>query len=101
MKARVEDPEQLRAGGHAYLTAAINMKYEMLLVEAGRITGSGTTYSDQNRNALNVYYPKTAKENYDSRTGIIKPCCGRDMCSGYQSNWFFCGRKKNNRKRKL
>ena len=101
MAARIEDPEQRRAGGHAYLTAAINMRYEMLLVEAGRITGSETTYSDQNRNALNVYHPETAKENYDSRTGIIKPCCGRDMCVGYQSNWFFCGRKRNNRKRKL
>ena len=101
MKARVEDPEQLRAGGHAYLTAALNMRYGLLLVEAGRITGSGTSYSDQNRNALNVYNPKTAKENYDSRTGIIKPCCGRDMCIDYQSNWFFCSRKRNNRKRKL
>ena len=86
MAAEVNDAQNPHAGGHTYFTAAINMRYRILVINS-------TFYSDESRNALSVYDVKTAKENYDPRTGNIKPCCNHGICDAHQSYWLFCFEK--------
>ena len=86
MAAEVTNAEFPHAGGRTYFTAAINMRYRMLVIDS-------TFYSDESRNALSVYDVKTAKENYDIRTGNINPCCNHGICDAHQSYWLFCFEK--------
>ena len=86
MAAEVKDSEFPHAGGRTYFTAAINMRYRILVIDS-------TFYSDESRNALNVYDVKTAKENFDPRTGNINPCCNHELCVAHQSYWLFCFEK--------
>ena len=84
MAAEVQNTENPHAGARTYFTAAINMRYRMLVIDS-------TFYGG--RNALNVYDVKTAKENYDPRTGNINPCCNHGICDAHQSYWLFCFEK--------
>ena len=66
---------------HVYFTAAINMKYRLLLIESSSGTGS----------SLKIFRTQIAKNNYDGVTGSILPCedCS-DVCPAWGYTWFFC-----------
>ena len=68
-------------GAHVYFTAAINMKYRLLLIESSSGPGS----------SLKIFRTQVAKNNYDSDTGSILPCedCS-DVCPAWGYTWFFC-----------
>ena len=74
-----------RAGGHTYLTAAMRMEYDILLINSGYC-------HDEFMTGTNIYDLQDAKDNYDPVTGNINACKGYGNCEAYNNNWFFCKR---------
>ena len=64
---------------HVYFTAAINMRYRLLLIET------------LDSSSINIFPTQSAKNNYNSDTGTIDPCgeCS-DICQAWGRRWFFC-----------
>ena len=84
-----------RSGGKTYLTAAINMRVDRILIY--------TDFCDPGEpdpNPVKIYEPKVAKDNYDPETGSINPCGGFERCDAFFQSWFFCSFTKGT-KRKL
>ena len=83
----------LEAAAYVYFTAAINMRYLLLLIEASdgstrRTPGRKPDYLGQK---INIYPTLVAKYKYDQDTGSILPCGTCDeICDAYGRRWFFC-----------
>ena len=84
MAAKASGPNP-RAGGLTYLTAAIRMDYDFLLINSGYC-------HDEKMTRTNIYDLQDAKDNYDPVTGNINACKGYGSCEAYNNNWFFCKR---------
>ena len=84
-----------RAAGVMYLTAAIAMGYEYLIVDSTwpqTDEKPNVSHSDKDKNPIKIYETQVAQAHYDAPTGIIKPCgCYQKECQAYQRRWFFCG----------
>ena len=70
--------------GHVYFTAAINMGYMHLIIDEKwrtKVRKSG---------GLKIYPTQVAKQNFDTASGAILPCCDNLRCNAHGSMWFFC-----------
>ena len=74
--------------GHIYLSSAIRIGYQRLLVYRGGLM-AGEIGEEQEVN-YNTYETRDARQNFDSSTGDIGPCCGNDRCEAWMKNWYFC-----------
>ena len=67
-------------GAQTYFSAGIRMKYEKLMIDQSK-----------KKDEFKIYETKIARENYDTNTGIIQPCCEEtEQCSALFQQWFFC-----------
>jgi hypothetical protein len=72
-------------GAHVYFSAAIRMGYGFMMVD--QTTGYEHKFM--------IYETEIARENFDSFTAIIQPCCGTDnACSSYGHTWYFCSENR-------
>ena len=71
-------------GGHTYFTAAINMRYFVVIVE----------HCEDDQHPIDIYPTQEAKEKYNTTTGNIDEYCDRGInprgCRAYGSTWYFC-----------
>ena len=88
-----------RSGGHTYLTAAIRMRYDRLLINTGDCDDH--SYGPPDPNPVKFYEPKIAKDNYVSVTGNINACGRNGRCEAYKQSWFFCSFKKGIKRKRV
>ena len=74
--------------GHVYLSSAIRIGYQRLLVYRGGLMAG--EIGEEQEVDYNTYETRDAKQNFDSSTGDIGPCCGNDRCEAWMKNWYFC-----------
>ena len=68
-------------GAHIYFSAAIRMGYGFMVVD------ESTSYKEK----FMIYETEIARQNFDSETAVIQPCCGmNNACSAYGHTWYFC-----------
>ena len=85
MHAKGDGPTP-RVAAKAYFTAAINMKYVLLLVDT-----SDDEEEKKKANELIIYPIHAARDNYDPVTGKILPCVAcEDTCDAWGKRWYFC-----------
>ena len=68
--------------GHVYLSSAIRIGYQRLLVYRGGLMEGEVDYD--------TYETSVARQNFDSSTGEIGPCCGNLRCEAWMKNWYLC-----------
>ena len=68
---------------HTYFTAAINMGYNTMMID-------DCEEEINNQIPLKIYATRVAKQNFDTTTGDILPCCDNTLCKAYAQIWFFC-----------
>ena len=67
---------------HTYFTAAINMGYNTMMID-------DCEEEINNQIPLKIYATRVAKQNFDTTTGDILPCCDNTLCKAYAQIWFF------------
>ena len=75
------------SGGHVYLSSAIRTGYPKLLVHKGSLPGLP---GEDEEHEYNTYETRVARQNYDSASGDIEPCCGYERCTAWLRNWYLC-----------
>ena len=66
-----------------YFNAAIRAKFLSLVVQE--------RYHDtKDELSFNIYSTTTAKENYNTETGMIGECEENGECNGMDAYWYFC-----------
>ena len=68
--------------GYVYFTAAINMGYMNLIIDEKDKDGQSE--------GLKIYPTQVAKQNFDTASGAILPCCDNPRCNAHGNIWFFC-----------
>ena len=66
-----------------YFNAAIRAKYLSLVVQE-------RYHETKDELSFNIYSTTTAKENYNTETGMIGECEENGECNGMDAYWYFC-----------
>ena len=75
--------------GYVYFTAAINMGYMNLIIDEKDKVRKGNKIKWKSE-GLKIYPTKVAKQNFDTASGAILPCCDNPRCNAHGNIWFFC-----------
>ena len=74
--------------GYVYLSSGIRTGYQRLLVYNGGLMAGEIGGEDELD--YNTYDLRDARQNFDSSTGNIEPCCGNYRCEAWNRNWYLC-----------